>query len=77
VVWLSICSDQLIAVTCLQVSRYRHYGVYLTGERDQEGQEEILNDPVCVLDRKTFQQFLELNSIPPSILDRKAFQLYI
>ena len=57
-----------------QVSRYRHYGVYLTGERDQEGQEQadILSDPICVLDRKTFQQFLEQNSIPPSILDRET-----
>jgi hypothetical protein len=57
------------------VSRYRHYGVYLTGEKNPEGEEEeILSDPVCLLDRKTFQQFLELNSIPTSILDRKTFQ---
>ena len=36
----------------IKVSRYRHYGVYLTGEKDSSGGlEEILDNPVYALDR--------------------------
>ena len=33
------------------VSRYRHYGVYKTGEEDDK-EESILTDPIHVLDRQ-------------------------
>lgn len=36
----------------IKVSRYRHYGVYLTGEKESSGGlEEILENPVYALDR--------------------------
>ena len=35
-----------------QLSRYRHYGVYVTGEKDCEATDQILeDDPIQKIDR--------------------------
>ena len=42
----------LIILAIILVSRYRHYGVYLTGE-EEDKENKILTDPINILGRET------------------------
>ena len=42
----------LVILTVILVSRYRHYGVYLTGE-EEDKENKILTDPINILGRET------------------------
>ena len=42
----------LSALVVVLVTKYRHYGVYVTGEEDDK-EASILTDPIHVLDRES------------------------
>ena len=50
----------LILFTVSRLSRYRHYGVYNTGEKDDR-ESSILTDPIHVLERES-DSYVNLNS---------------
>ena len=58
--YLAICVllTVLFIVLVMVVSKYRHYGVYLTGE-EEDKENNILTNPVTVLDKNS-ESYIDL-----------------